>query len=780
MTACIHCGTEFSPSHEGENFCCKGCEFVHALIGEQGLERFYDLQDGTVGQPVRDRPFRPVDLEWLGTLVREAGSGTGALTLRVRGISCVGCVWLIEKLFLRHDGAIRADVFPSSGKLQLEWQAGTLDPVAFAEELQRFGYTLEPWSDASGDDDERRTLVSRLGLCGAFALNSMVFTLPRYLGMEDDFAFARIFGLITLLSATFSILVGGSYFIKKAWSALRHRVLHIDLPIALGIVLAYAGSLLGWSLGAERLLYFDFVSIFTFLMLAGRYLHVSAAEKVRSQMRGQAPVPTSVTLENGDPLPLEQLTPGTRFRLSGGTVLPVTAILEDELADFSLAWMTGEPDPVTLHAHRRVPAGALNLNRDPILVRADETWDASLVSSLSRQNESTGRNKRLEIILRYYLAAVIIVGLAGGIAWGLATADPVRAVQVSIAIFVVSCPCALGIAIPLADQRATAALQKLGVFIQNPGLWSRLRVIRKILLDKTGTLTLEHPQLDNPESLGSLDANARSALATLAAGSLHPLSRTLLETLGSQPDHDAPLEELPALGVRFEDSSSRWSLGRPGWTGAGDDPDTTPREATETLACDLRRDGALVARFLFSEAPRPDAAAALRTLSERFHIASHVLSGDTPDRVREQAVQLGLDPATAHGGLSPTDKEFLVRQLDEHDSLYLGDGANDSLAFNAAHTTGTPVADRSILDRKADFFFTARGLGFLPHFFQMSRWRTRTVLQVFAFAIIYNLVAVGVCLAGLMSPLLAAILMPLSSLACLGLAARPLPPSGAS
>ncbi|MCP5112931.1 MAG: ATPase P, partial [bacterium] len=169
--------------------------------------------------------------------------------------------------------------------------------------------------------------------------------------------------------------------------------------------------------GAERLLYFDFVSIFTFLMLAGRYLHVGAAEKVRGQMRGQAPVPTSVIGKDGESLPPDGIGKGTRFRVPGGSVLPVTAILEDHAADFSLAWMTGEPEPVTLHAHRRIPAGALSLNREPLLVRADEPWSDSLVSSLSQQSESTGRNKQLELILRYYLAAVIVMGLAGGIAW---------------------------------------------------------------------------------------------------------------------------------------------------------------------------------------------------------------------------------------------------------------------------------------------------------------------------------------------------------------------------
>ncbi|MDA0768104.1 MAG: heavy metal translocating P-type ATPase metal-binding domain-containing protein, partial [Verrucomicrobia bacterium] len=772
MASCTHCGTEFSPSQEEENFCCRGCEFVHDLIQGQGLERFYDLQDGTVGQPVRDRPFQPTEFTWLEELCTPAEAkaadlhGTASLLLRVRGISCVGCVWLIEKIFLRQPGGLRADVFPSTGKLHLTWQPGEASIPAFAATLLRFGYKLEPWQENSSPFNERDTLVSRLGLCGAFALNSMVFTLPRYLGMGDDFALAAIFSLITLLSATFSLLVGGSYFIKRAWSALRHRVLHIDLPIALGILLAYTGSLAGWILHAEHLLYFDFVAIFTFLMLAGRYLQIGAAEKVRAQMLCQAPIPTTVTLPTGASIPLDALEKGTEFLVPSGAVVPVTGLLTTHGAEFSLAWITGEPEPVSLPPGRRVAAGAVNLNRHPVTLRCEEPWSDSLVAALAQHSDRPTRNLPLERILRAYLLVVLLLGLVGGLTWAITSGDPVRGIQIAIAVFVVSCPCALGVALPLADQLATARLQRRGVFIQNPSLWSRLRHIRRILLDKTGTLTLEHPRLDNREALIQLNSEARQALATLAASSLHPLSRSLLESLPTTTHSRFPISDLPGRGLYFDHNHSRWSLGRPGWDTTTD----APPDETNSLACDFRRDGKLLARFTFSEATRPEAREALHTLQHRHHLTPVIISGDAPSRVQLLAATLGLDPANAHGGLSPTEKESLVRQLDHLDTLYLGDGANDSLAFDAAYASGTPVADRSVLDQKTDFFFTSRGLGFLPHLFDTARLRTLRVRQVFAFAILYNLAAIALCLTGHMTPLLAAILMPLSSLACLFLA----------
>lgn len=776
MKECLHCGTEFSPSREGEKFCCRGCEFVHQLITEEGLTRFYDLQAGNPGQPARDRPFLPVDYSWLEESVRtaeEKGGSTAALRLHLRGISCVGCVWLVEKVFLRRDGALRADVFPTDGRLELAWETGSCDIVSFAGELQRFGYAVEPWSARTSSDDELRALAGRLGLCGAFAMNAMVFTLPRYLGMADDFAFAPLFEIITLVSATFALLVGGSYFVKRAWAALRQRTLHIDLPIALGILLAFAGSLAGWALDADRLLYFDFVAIFTFLMLGGRCLHLAAAARVRNQMQGQGPLPESVELADGSAIPLDELSSGQRFRLRSGAVLPVASLLEESNADFSLAWITGEPDPAALRAGRRVPAGAVNLNRDAIVLRAEEAWSESLVAALSERADTSGRSLFLEKILRFYLGAVLALAIIGGVCWWLAS-GAVDALQVAISICVVSCPCALGVAIPLADRRAAASLQKIGVFIQRAELWERLRRVRRLLLDKTGTLTMEHPQLQDPSSLATLDPEARLALAALSAGSLHPLSRSLLQALGGPGRVDPPvIEELPGKGSLVHLDGTLWSLGRPGWKGDPGNDDAL--SGVSALACDLRREGELVGRFEFVEAPRPDAREALRFLRRRFGIHSSVISGDSSARVRRLAESLDIDPADAHGDLSPAAKADLVRDLDHRDSLYLGDGANDSFAFDAALATGTPVADRSVLDHKTDFFFTTRGLGFLPALFATASWRGSSVRRIFAFAVSYNIAAVVLCLAGLMTPLLAAVLMPLSSLICLALAARPLP-----
>lgn len=771
MASCAHCGTEYSARSADERFCCRGCEYVAALIAEQGFAQFYDLKQGLAVAPVRSRPFEEHDFSWLAPKVLEAerramANGDEArLDLRLEGISCVGCVWLVEKLFARHPGSIRAAANPSSGRLHLAWVPGqcTLEP--FLRELCQFGYVAAPAGAASGDH-ERRHLATRLGLCAAFALNTMGFSLPIYLGMPADFEFAGLFKLLALLSATLSMLVGGGYFVDRAWRAVRAGSLHIDLPIALGLIAAYLGSITGWILNRERLMYFDFVSIFVFLMLAGRYLQSTAVERNRQRIIRQQPVPAAVPRADdpGKTVGREDLVAGLKFLLGPGQALPVSGLLAAGEADFSLEWIHGEADPLRFSAGSRLPAGAILLSRTPAVVEAGERWEDSLMAKLIAPASGERGSPGLDQVLRIYLGMVLVLGVTALTFWGWRD-DWLTGVQAMISVFVVSCPCALGVAIPLADDMAASAVERLGVFVRTATLWPRLHRVRHVIFDKTGTLTLERPVLENPEEVAGLDDASALALARMTRGSLHPLARSLLEALGIRgqkllAEHgDGVIREFPGLGIGLKTAQENWSLGKVGWSGEG-----TADLAAQTSGSELRHDGERRAAFRFRESLRPGAVAMLRQL-ERGGLSLHILSGDHPQKVKHLAQALGLPAAQAHGGLTPEEKAAHVQALDDQDTLYLGDGANDSLAFDAALVTGTPVVDRSLLESKADFFTLGSGLAFLPRLLGTAAARAAAVRTAFGFALLYNLTTVAFSLAGKMSPLLAAILMPLSSIA---------------
>jgi P-type Cu2+ transporter len=781
MPTCTHCGTPFSVSSEVEKFCCRGCEFVHDLIHHEGLDRFYDLRGRSTVRPVRSLPFESRDFGWLDELVERAESGVAPgepaeADFSLEGMSCVGCVWLVENIFQRQAGALEISAHPATGVVQLRWAAGEANLRGLAEELASFGYALGPKRNGSGRGESRQ-LAARLGLCGAFAMNGMVFTLPSYVGMPPDFAFAGIFQLVTFLSATLAMLVGGSYFIKRAWYSLRAGSVHIDLPIALGLILAFCGSIVGWALGVEGLLYFDFVGTFVFLMLGGRFLQVAAMEKNRNRLQRRRPVPESVVSpDRQGPVPLGEIVPGLRYELFPGHSVPVASSLEKSAADFSLEWINGEAEPHTFVPGRPLPAGAIHLGKDPVVVAASETWNDSLLARLMTSERQAVRVPALERLLRGYLWAVLAIGLAGFGTWlamdGLATA-----VQVMISVFVVSCPCALGVALPFADELAGTRMERAGVFIRENLLWSRLRTVKTIIFDKTGTLTLERPVLENIAELEALDIDARRALAQLTHGSLHPVSRSLLEALGREGqqwirgDQMPEVHEFAGAGRFMERMGEVWSLGRPGWAPGGLVPGAVNGSVHDT---ELRCNGRVVGGFRFQESLRPDAVASLGSLREGGYRLV-ILSGDRPEKVSAAAKLLGIDSADAHAALQPDEKERMVRELDHRDTLFLGDGANDSLAFNAAWATGTPVVDRSLLEGKADFYFLGQGLRFLPLLLGLAKRRRKTVRGAFAFALLYNATAVTAALLGYMNPLVAAIIMPLSSaisLAIVGLGLR--------
>jgi P-type Cu2+ transporter len=458
-----------------------------------------------------------------------------------------------------------------------------------------------------------------------------------------------------------------------------------------------------------------------------------------------------------------ETAPGLRFLMGPGQALPVSGVLAAGEADFSLEWIHGEADPVRFGAGSRLPAGAILLSRAEVVIEAGERWTDSLMAKLTAAPGGERGSPGLDRLLRVYLGVVLVFGLvAFGVWWW--RGEWLTGLQAMISVFVVSCPCALGVAIPLADDMAASAMERLGVFVRTASIWPRLVRVRHVVFDKTGTLTLERPVLENPEAVSGLDGADALALARMTRGSLHPVSRSLLEALGTRgqkllAEHgDAGTTEHPGLGVALTlADGDAWTLGKAGWDGG------SAAVSAEVAGSELRRNGRVVAGFHFRESLRPGTEGMLRQL-EKSGLTPHILSGDHPDKVRRISGMLGLSEEQSFGGLNPEEKEARVRALDHHDTLYLGDGANDSLAFDAAFVTGTPVVDRSLLESKADFYTLGSGLGFLPGLLATAAARRLAVRTAFGFALVYNLTTVVFSMAGHMSPLLAAVLMPLSSI----------------
>lgn len=779
---CLHCGAPLAGNAARESgFCCAGCGYVHRLVHEHGCDDYYKIRDPIIA-PVDPSVFQARDFSWLADLqaAAEKSPATPELELEIQGISCAGCVWLIERLFRRQAGGLQIETDAQLGRMRLRWSAGKFDAPAFARTLHSFNYLVGPPGEEPEVPESRR-LVRKIGLCAAFSMNVMLFTLPVYFGMAADFAYARLFGLLSMAFATFSVLTGGVYFLNRAARALRDGVMHIDLPIAVGIAGAYLGSLYGWLTGREELVYFDFVAAFILLMLTGRWAQTAAVERNRHRLlRGHAR-PRKVRIETPQGVverAVEELAAGDIVSIRSGEIVPVEAMLESDGATLGTAWIDGESEARTLRRGARIPSGGINLGRAEIIARATQTWSESLLAQLLRPTRrDAGRHAFLERIVRGYLIGIFFVATAAGLGWWFAEHNAAHTWAIVTAVLVVSCPCAIGLAFPLADERATLALRRRGVFIRESDVWPRLGRVRKVIFDKTGTLTLESPVLENPDALAALAPEDATALLTLVRDNPHPVSRSLCENLlADRPAAPGEMlvgeiSEETGFGVVLKTHSAVWSLGRPGWRGAGGrghpspDPGTSGRSDAE-----FARDGAVLACLHFSDSARPDAREEIAALRTRG-LAAYILSGDRAEKVATMAAALGIPPENAVGGTTPGGKADWVAKIDRRDTLMLGDGANDSLAFDAALVRGTPVIHRGVLENKADFYYLGRGLSGIRLLFEIDAQRRRTQRQLLVFSVAYNVLAVGLAAAGHMNPLLAAVIMPLSSLATLGIVA---------
>jgi Cu2+-exporting ATPase len=446
-----------------------------------------------------------------------------------------------------------------------------------------------------------------------------------------------------------------------------------------------------------------------------------------------------------------------RFRVKSMQTVPVAAKLLSENASVSMEWMNGESDSLARDEGQLLPSGALNIGSDALELEALETWEGSTLKRLLHARRgSEQRDAGLERLLRWYLAAVVVIGIGGAAWWLWSGAGVPDALGVMISIFVVSCPCALGVAVPLAEELASCRAEKLGVFVRSLALWKRLMRTKHVIFDKTGTLTLENPALENPAALQTLTTEQRNALRTLVRGNLHPVSRSLFDAIGPGITHDEQVNEVIGQGLEFTDEKGRvWSLKR-----------SEDGAADSVLSCD----GSVLAAFRFRDALRAESIEEVRHLQQRgLRVA--ILSGDREAKVAAIAAQLGLSRENWAPSLTPEQKAAWVAAHTQHDALFIGDGANDSLAFDAALAAGSPVTGRSFLEQKADFFFIGSSLTFVSGLLRIAKVHRRATRGVFAFSLSYNLITAIAGLMGHLSPLAAAILMPLSSVATLGIVA---------
>lgn len=771
---CIHCGLDLGRAHDPADgpFCCRGCRTVYELINGAGLDRFYDLRCETIAPPA---DLRPDNLAWLEVMLADPdldlGGGLMRLNLDLQGVHCAACVWLLEQLFARHPGGRDLTINPALGTAILLWDRTAGDPADYFAEIERFGYRFGP--PRKSRRRATRSIQIRMGVTLAIAMNVMIYSLGYYFGLspqESGPAYV-LFGRLALVLTGVVVAVGGWPFLSAAWRGLRRGVVHLDLPIALGMLLGYGGSVAAYLQRGPEAAYFDTVAIFVGLMLIGRWLQEWVLEKNRNALLDSGGIADLYARRRREDrleaVPAARIAAGDELWVAPGDLLPVAGVLLHEPADISLDWITGESAVSGREPGDRIPAGAFNAGDRGFRAAAVEDFADSRLHDLLRVGggRRAGERDWWHRISTVYVITVLGLALVGMLTWW--SAGPRKAVEVGVAVLVVTCPCALGLAVPLARELVHTALRRHGVLLRSDDFLDRVLQVRKILFDKTGTLTRGRLALDaaSAQGLADLAADRRGVLRGMVERSNHPVSRCVAEALArdaAPPVETDDVREERGHGLVWTDTHGEWRFGRPGFALGGEGLQPEPGASYFSL------DGQpLLGIHCVEELKRDAAEEVAHLVRDGYEV--HLLSGDAPMRAARAGERLGLPPDRVHGGLTPEAKAAAVAVLDDADTLMVGDGLNDSLSFDRAWCAATPAVDRAVLPHKADFYYLGDGVSAVRRALQAARRLREVQKGNLVFAAVYNLSAVGLCLAGLVTPVVAAVLMPLSSVSVVGL-----------
>lgn len=784
---CVHCGQPVPPARAPETpeqlpFCCDGCQTVYSVLHGAGLEQYYQIRAATGGQdqpaPLVTEQFEALDAEaFTQKHVRQNPDGTAQVDLYLEGVHCAACVWLVEKLPSVDPGCRQARLDFTRARATLEWDPTRTKLSSLARTLGTLGYRPHPWRHgevALLRRAEERRLWMRIGVAAAVTMNVMFLAIALYAGEYNgiDPELEQLFRWASLLVFLPSVGWSAWPFFSGALASLRSGVLHMDLPLSLGILVGTGASALRVIQGSGDV-YFDSLAMLITLLLTARWFQrrgQRAAGEAAELL--QALTSTTARVVEGElekPLPVEALLPGMRVRVRANEPIPADGVVLEGASHLNRAVLSGESEPVPVKVGEAVFAGTQNLE-SPLLIVLTATGEETRVGKLMRMMEEAAARRAPIVQLAdrltgYFVASVLGVALLTALGWSFVGVD--AAITHVVALLIVTCPCALGMATPVALAVAIGRAARVGVLIKGGDAVERLARARHILLDKTGTLT------EGVMSLTSLhgDDRAKSLLFTLERASLHPLARAVVKALGEQPLLEvSEVREVPGSGLLALLEGQEVVLGAPRFLverGIPLDGETQGRlervlEQGHTPVV-LGVGGEVWAVAGFGDPLRQDTQEALERLKALgFRVG--ILSGDDPKVVSRVGAALGLAPAQVRGGLSPEQKLAAVEAaLLEGEVVMVGDGVNDAAALSAA-SVGIGVhggAEASLA--AADIFLTRPGLLPVVACVEGARATLGVVRRNLLFSAGYNLLGAGLAVAGWMGPLLAAVLMPFSS-----------------
>ena len=703
--------------------------------------------------------------------VRDIGSGLQHIDLAVEGVHCAGCMSKIERGLSAIPDVTLARVNLTDRRVALEWKQGALDPSRFIDRLAELGYKAYPFETAgaeAAENEQSRFLLRCLGVAAFATMNVMMLSVPVWSGNVSDMLpeqrdfFHWMSALIALPAAAYA----GQPFFRSAYRALRTRSVNMDVPISIGVLLALGMSLVETANHAEHA-YFDAAIMLLTFLLVGRYLDQSMRRRTRAVAGNLAALKAETATKfvgssEIAEVPVAAIDPGDVVLLRPGERCAVDGVVIDGRSEIDQSLITGETTHANAKAGTAVYAGSLNIS-GTLRIRVSAASESTLLSEITRllDNALQARSRYVRLAdraSRLYAPVVHATALLTVLGWVLVGASWHDAIVTGVAVLIITCPCALGLAIPTVQTVASGAMFKAGVLLNSGDAIERVADVDRIIFDKTGTLTLPDLEVVNAADVPEF---ALGLAGQLALSSRHPVAAAVARTANAKTPIVGAVEE-PGQGVRATVGGLEARLGRPSFCGA------------EEIAAECARldpEASFVAfrfgeeRYVFSvrQALRPDAHTITAGLKQR-HIALEILSGDREGPVRAAARALGIE--TWRAAVTPADKIARIEELKHsgYKVMMVGDGLNDAPSLAAAHVSMSPISAAHLSQATADLVFLGKPLAPVIVAIDFARKALQLMRQNLWLAVLYNILAVPIAISGVVTPLIAAAAMSGSSI----------------
>jgi Cu2+-exporting ATPase len=799
VPSCYHCGL---PVPAGSPFfalidgarrpmCCAGCQAVAETIAGHDLGAYYRSRTAYAARQAAEAERGELALydlpEVQRDIVRQAGTALET-TLLLEGITCAACVWLNEQHLARLPGVLSAQINYTTHRATVRWDPGRVKLSQILAAVRAIGYRAFPSSSAAAEQvrkRENRDALWRLFVAGFGMMQVMMYAVPTYLAADGSMSadIEQLMRLASLILTVPVIAYSCAPFFRGAWRDLRAQRLGMDVPVALGIAVAFGASVYA-TLAGRGEVYFDSVTMFVFFLLCGRYLEMRARQKAAASLEyldRAIPLaahrltrfPGSYEVEE---VPAVSLARGDLVLVKPGEAVPADGVLVSGETETDESLLTGESRPVPRQAGSDLAAGAVN-RLSPAVVRVERVGEATRASHIRRLTERAAaqRPHLVEItdrIAGWFVAGVLLAAAGAGLGW--AAIDPSRALWIAVAVLVVTCPCALSLATPTALAVAVGALARRGVVATRGHAIEALSRVTHVVLDKTGTLTRGSLTLTGVDLLGGAGRTQVLALAAaLDSGSEHPIARAILAAAAiavaeaqaspAQPPQVGSLRSVAGAGMEGMIDGMRWRLGNRAFVAALAGPPPQADANAGTTPVWLGSEDGWAARLDFSDALRPEAGEVVAAL-QRQGKRVLVLSGDDPSTVAAVAARLGI--AAHEGGLSPEDKHARVQALQAQGAVVamVGDGVNDAPVLAQAQLSIAMGSGAVLSQAQSDLVLLSGRLDGVLEALHTGRRTMRIVRQNLAWAVAYNVLALPLAIAGYVTPWLAGIGMAASSL----------------